>query len=464
MAYFDVQVDPFQRLTAFDVFEHDVVQPDVAFDFRHRHGVRLIVDARLLVDELEDPLGRSHRDQQLIVHLAETVDRLPEAADVTRKGDQEADGQLVMLDQISAEPEQDQRTDPARNFDQRPETLVEGGSPVPRFFAVHVHFVKELDVFLLLRKRLGHADPLDRFVQVGVDPRVFHPHVLPSPADFDPQFGRYEKHDRHGQNDRQPQLPVDQKQNDDDAHQLHAVDHQVDDAVRKQLLQRVDVIRDAHEHRSRRTFIEKVERQLLDMLEQIAPQIIYDALSDNIRKFDAERARQPLNNIKHKDACRNRIKPGQARGAAVRRRDRLVDRHTRQIRNRQLRHRAENHHQNDQRQQLFGIRFHVGKQSRQLRPVKRFFDDFVVLVHETFPGFAGGVALRFARFLMRTLLCVKSRTHELTCSPASPFIRAMWSAYCIWYTSWYGPGTAINSSCLPRCTTLPSSKTRISSA
>ena len=85
--------------------------------------------------------------------------------------------------------------------------------------------------------RLSHADPLNGFIQVGVDAGVLHTYILPGTADQYPQLGGNNKHDRYCNNNGKTKFPVDEHQDNDNSQQLHAVDHDVDRTIGEQILQ-----------------------------------------------------------------------------------------------------------------------------------------------------------------------------------------------------------------------------------
>ncbi|MNI12075.1 hypothetical protein D3C73_652430 [compost metagenome] len=206
------------------------------------------MNSRLFIQIFKDPLRRSHRHQQLVIHLPEPVDRVPEIADIGAERHQEPYRKVTRLDQISPEPEQNHRAEAACNFDNRAKRLVHRRSPVPGFAAIHIHGVEIAHVFLFLCIRLSDPDPLNRLIQMGVNPRVLHPHILPGYPDLLAQLRGDKKHNGYGNHHCKPQLPVDQQQNHHDSEQLHTVDHQVDDPVREQVLQGVDIIGNPHQH------------------------------------------------------------------------------------------------------------------------------------------------------------------------------------------------------------------------
>ncbi|MNR08338.1 hypothetical protein D3C85_1244880 [compost metagenome] len=163
---------------------------------------------------------------------------------------------------------------------------------------------------------------------MGVDPRVLHPHILPGNPDLLPKLGGNKEHNRHCNHYSQPQLPVDQQQNHHNADKLHAVNHQIDDPVRKQILQGVDIICHPHQYRTSRPFIEKVERELLDMPEEIRAQIVNHPLSNHIRILNPVDSGDPLDQVQHNHAGRQCIQKGKA-GIPVLRSNCLINGHTR---------------------------------------------------------------------------------------------------------------------------------------
>ncbi|MNC22852.1 hypothetical protein D3C75_708590 [compost metagenome] len=259
LACLDIEVDAFQCRPALFIFKHYLIKFNVALNLRQRGCARFVLNSRLLIQILEDPFRGGHRHQQLVIHLPEPVDRVPEVADIRAERHQEPYRKFTGLNQVSPEPEQNHRPEAACNFDNRAKRLVHRRCLVPGFPAIHIHGVEIVHIFFFLSVRLGDSDPLNRLIQMGIDPRVLHPHILPGNPDLLAQLGGDKKHNRHGDHHRESQLPVDQQQNYHDSDQLHTVDHQIDDSVREQILQGVDIIGNPHQHGTRRPFIKKVE-------------------------------------------------------------------------------------------------------------------------------------------------------------------------------------------------------------
>ncbi|MNC22853.1 hypothetical protein D3C75_708600 [compost metagenome] len=117
------------------------------------------------------------------------------------------------------------------------------------------------------------------------------------------------------------------------------------------------------------------------MPEQVRAQIIYDPLPDNIRIFNPVDPRDPLNQIEQNHRGSQRVQKCQT-GTSRLGRNRLIDGHTRQVRDRQLRNRAENHQHRHERQHLPCVRLHITEQPGELLPIECLVDDVIVFVDE----------------------------------------------------------------------------------
>ncbi|MNV38574.1 hypothetical protein D3C71_1301340 [compost metagenome] len=170
LACMNVQIDPLKGCTARLIFKADILKSDIPTDRRNWLGICAVLHQRLFVQIFEDTLGGSHSHQQLVVCLTQPVDRVPEVADIGAEGHQYANRQASGLNEIGPEPEQDQRSKPSSNLDNWPEPLVERRCLVPGLFAVFVHRIKVEHILMLLGIGLGYPYPLNRLIQMGIDP------------------------------------------------------------------------------------------------------------------------------------------------------------------------------------------------------------------------------------------------------------------------------------------------------
>ncbi|MNN40521.1 hypothetical protein D3C81_1545980 [compost metagenome] len=128
-------------------------------------------------------------------------------------------------------------------------------------------------IILLPGENLGDPDAADAFLQVGVHVGAFVGNRLPGPAlaVFDQDHNRQE-YGKPCQN-QERKLHIDHEHKNGDKQQVHNFQHKVDDPVGQHIRYGVDVVDHADQDFALGPVIIILERQLLQMLEQIRTDI-----------------------------------------------------------------------------------------------------------------------------------------------------------------------------------------------
>jgi hypothetical protein len=268
-----------EHVDAFVIGEGHVLELDLAARVGQRHGVGRIDHVGLGVEHREDLLHGRHRRLEGVVELRELLHRVEEAAQVGGEGDEHADLQRRLRNQVAAVPEHDDHAERREELDER-----EVEAALHDRLHVHVTVLGVARAQLFVVRRFAaegeqHTRAGNGFLQVGVDvgdlvaeQRVGARGVRAK----DQRRGDQRGEDRQR---RRGEARVQREQDDHGADEREAVGDERRDAVGDELVERVDVVRQARDDPAGLLPAEEVERQLLDVREQRAPQVEHDALS-----------------------------------------------------------------------------------------------------------------------------------------------------------------------------------------
>ena len=255
---FDVQVDLVQHRLALVVPKRHVLEPDVAFDAGHGHGIGILIRLGRGVDNLKNALGAGNRARHPGVDHPEPLQRPVEQHHIAVKRHQRAQGQLPVDHLQPAVIPHDQH--PRRG--EQGHRLVEnapvdfGGDADARQFVVALF--EHADFLLFLCERLDHANAGEGLV----DPRHrLGPRLHPAREKLPhaPVKRISPNHDQGNGNEHQNrQGPTHHQQRDEDAHQHHGLDHQIGQAIHQKLLQAIAVTRHARHHRAHLPLVVKL--------------------------------------------------------------------------------------------------------------------------------------------------------------------------------------------------------------
>ncbi len=189
-----------------------------------------------------------------------------------------------MVDEPAAVAEDDRGRERREQVDGREVDPVQDDRLVVGAAIAVVDAVERLLLHRLARERLHdpHArDVLGERRRHEAQPLA---HVPIGPVGAAAEPGGRERHQRqHGQR-RERELPVEEEEDDRRAHQQQRVLDQACDAVRHELVERLDVVRDPADDYAGSVALVEPERQALEVREEPVAQVGEDALADPARQ------------------------------------------------------------------------------------------------------------------------------------------------------------------------------------
>ena len=261
--------------------ERDVVELHIAADLRQHCGAGGVLHLDRFVDHLKDTLQICHVVDEVVVDVGKLVDGPPELGGVVHHGQQHAHGNGG-LGGKDAVYDDGHRHAAADEIDNRGNGHGRHDGAVPGAFGIAQQAVVHVGVVLLPREKLGDLHAGDALVEVGVHIAAFVGVRLPPSA----LHGLDEQDEPDGE--RQPrqhdarQARVHAQHENNNEHQVEHLQEQADEPVGQDVGHRVDVVDDTHENFSVGTAVEIGEGKLLQVLVQVAPQVMDDVLADDV--------------------------------------------------------------------------------------------------------------------------------------------------------------------------------------
>ena len=186
-----------------------------------------------MVNCLKNPLQIGNGSEQRIIKGSQSVDGLPEPADVGGKGHQHADGDSAsgMVHPGNSQHIDEGRCDSADNIDRRSHEEIKPHRSHPRLTVPVAEPVKNPAVLLLPHKGLGHADSVYTLRNVSVQVGLLIALNLPCPSL--PLLDKDYQDREHGQTAQtdQCQSHVNTEHEEQDEKQITQVCHSVYDSV-----------------------------------------------------------------------------------------------------------------------------------------------------------------------------------------------------------------------------------------
>jgi hypothetical protein len=280
----------------------------------------------LLVEHADDLVQRRDRREECVVELRELLDRVEEVREVEREGEERAGGHVAVVDEPAAVAEDDRGGRRPEQVDDGEVDPAEDGRLVVRGAVAVVDPAERFLLHRLARERLDDAHPCDVLRERGGDEAEPLAHVAIGAVRAAAEPGRHERHrHEHGQG-RECQLDVEEKQDHRRPEQEQRVLDQARNAVRHELVERLDVVRDPADDHARAVALVEAERQPLEVGEERIAQVGEDALArpaGQIRVDGGEDEGEEREDEEHGDDLRQ---PVEVAGA-----DPLVDRELRQV-------------------------------------------------------------------------------------------------------------------------------------
>ena len=279
----DVEVEVVQHVRKLAVAEADVLEADVASDLRQLAGVRRVDDVRLLVEDGGDAIERCGRGEERVVELRELLHRVEEVREVEHEGDERSRRHLALDDQPAADAEDDRGRDRREDVDGREVDAVEDDRLVVRLAVALVHAAERRLARGLARERLDDAHARQVFGEGRGDEPEPLADALVGVVRTDAEPARRDAHEREDDERRESETPVEQEKHDDRADEDERVLHEARDAVGDELVERLDVVRDAADRRAGAIALVVAEREPLEVAEELDAQVGERALADPAR-------------------------------------------------------------------------------------------------------------------------------------------------------------------------------------
>ena len=278
----NVERDAVEHLGAFvPVAEAHVLEADVARRCcGSSTGARPVEHLRLLVQHLDDLVERGDRREERVVELRELLHRVEEVRQVADEREERADGHVPVEDEVAAVAEHDRRRHGREEVDEREVEAVEHDRALVRrrgscmltsrkfrsFDGLARERLHDAHAGDVLRERRGdEAEPLAHgAVRAG--------RVLPEERRRDDQ----QRQDRH-RREREP--PVEEEEDDRRADEGQRVLDEARDAVRDELVERLDVVREPADDHAGAVPLVEAEREPLEVAEERVAQVGEDALA-----------------------------------------------------------------------------------------------------------------------------------------------------------------------------------------
>ena len=247
-----------------------------------RNGLRRRLDCDRRVEQLEDALGAGHGALQNIVLIAEVLDGLEEALGILNKSHQDADGQSRPEHLVAAVPENQRHCGGTQHLHRGIKQRVGVDGIEEGNLVGCVDAVELLETFFLAVEELHYAHAGDVLGEVRVDARDGHPDApvaIPHPPPED-HGGEYDKRQNGKRN--QSQLPVHLQHHDDDEQQREEIAENGHHPGREHFVQHIHVGGDARDQPAHRIAVVELERQAVQVPEQLQAQIEHGALPDHL--------------------------------------------------------------------------------------------------------------------------------------------------------------------------------------
>ena len=280
----DVLEDELVRL----ITKSDVVEGDVAGEARRGLRVRRLREEGITVQDLLDAVHADGRLGGRVRHLREVLHRLEHLAEVEEEDDQRARRHLVPEDEARAVPEDEGGADRRHDVHHGREERLDA----PRLQSRIDRLLAPLGELLLLDVALGegldHPDGAERLLDRRDDLALLDADLFRRLLDEVRETLDEEKQEgRHGHRDER-ELPVDVEHHDEHADDREDVDGDRQDRAREEGLDVVDVVGDRREDVSELVVVVVGERETLEMVVDLPPQIVREVLADARRQVRVE--------------------------------------------------------------------------------------------------------------------------------------------------------------------------------
>ena len=269
----DVERDSVQHFRAGPVGEVNVVEADMSLDPTELTRVGCVLDVRRLVEYVLDLVERGHGRKERVVELRQLLHRVEEVREVSEEGDQRPDRDRAAEDEIPAVAEDDCCRDRREEVDEGEVEAVQDDGLLVRI-AVSLADLAEMPlVRLLARERLHDAHPCNVLRQRRRDgAQRLADRAVGAARALAEDRGR-DGHPRHDRQRREREAPVEEEQDDRRPDERERVLDEARDAVGDELVERLDVVRQAANDHARTVPFVKTQRQPLQVTEEMVAEV-----------------------------------------------------------------------------------------------------------------------------------------------------------------------------------------------
>ena len=275
------------------VAEAHVVELDAPLDARERQRARLVGELGLRVHDVEDPVERRRRREVGVVDQRELLHRVEEVRQVEHEREQRPDLHRALDRQVAAVDQDDRGADDREQLDERE---VPGVQPDRAAVGLAVDLARPVErdgVVGIAIELLDHAHAGEVLGERRRDVGEPLAHHAVRTRRADAEDDRRRRHRREHDEDREREPPVEQHERHGGADQDQGVAQRRRDAVGDELLERVDVVRQARDDATRALALEVAELEALDVGEQVDAQVGEHAAADPRRRVRLHRHRRP---------------------------------------------------------------------------------------------------------------------------------------------------------------------------
>ena len=262
-------------------------------------GVRRVQDLRLLVEHLDDLVQRGDRGEERVVELRELLHGVEEVGEVEHEGEERADREVVPEVAVAAVAEHDRGRRGGQEVDEREVEAVGHDRDVVRLAVMGVDLPEVALVCGLAVERLHdpHAgDVLGEGCRDEAEPFADRP--VGARGD-DAEKRRRDRHEREDREGGERELPVEGEEDRGRADENQRVLEEARDAVGDELVERLDIVREAADQHSGPVALVEAEREPLQVAEELVAQVGEDALPGPAREIGLRAAHDPVERAGH---------------------------------------------------------------------------------------------------------------------------------------------------------------------
>ena len=275
----DVEIEAVQDLRPVAVAEVEALERDVAFDPAELAGTGAVPHLRLLIHHVHDLVESGDGGEERVVELRQLLDGVEEVRDVEDEREERPHRDLSAGGEVAAVAQHDGGRDGRQEVDEREVEPVREDGLLVRLAVVRIDLLEVAPAARLARERLDDAHAGDVLGERGRDEAEALAHGAVGAGAAHPKDRGRHGHRRDDGQRREREPPVEQEEDDRRADEQERVLDERRDAVRDQLVERVDVVRQPADDHACPVALEVAERQALEMAEEPVAKVGEDPLT-----------------------------------------------------------------------------------------------------------------------------------------------------------------------------------------